>query len=41
MDAEPIEKFLKLFNFTTTNAILIKLTTDIYLYKVGPILTIP
>ena len=31
MDAESIKKT---FNFTTTNAILVKLTTDIYLNKV-------
>ena len=34
MDAESIQKTLKFFNFTTTVAILMKLTTDIYLNKV-------
>ena len=34
MDAKLIQKTLKIFNFTTTYAILIKLTTDIYLKKV-------
>ena len=31
MDGESIQKT---FNFTTTNAILMKLTTDVYLNKV-------
>ena len=34
MDSEVIEKTIKNFNFTTTNAILIKLTTNMYLNKV-------
>ena len=34
MDSEVIEKTMKNFNFTTTNAILIKLTTNMYLNKV-------
>ena len=34
MDTESIRKTLKTFNFTTTNAIPMKLTTDIYLTKV-------
>ena len=34
MDSEVIQKTLKDFNFTTTNAILIRLTTNIYLNKV-------
>ena len=34
MNVESIRKTLKIFNFTTTNAILMKLTTDIYLNKV-------
>ena len=34
MDAESIQKTLKFFNFTTTVAIHMKLTTDIYLNKV-------
>ena len=31
MDAQSIQKSLKIFTFATTNAILMKLTTDIYL----------
>ena len=34
MDAESIQETLKTFNFTTIYAILMKLTTDIYLNKV-------
>ena len=34
MDAESIQKNVKIFNFTTTNAIQMKLTTDIYLNKI-------
>ena len=34
MDSEVIEKTMKNFNFTTTNAILIKLTTNMYLNEV-------
>ena len=34
MDAELIQKSLKIVNFTTTNAILITLTTGIYLNKI-------
>ena len=34
MDSEVIQKTMKNFNFTTTNAILIKLTTTMYLNKV-------
>ena len=34
MDTESWQKTLKIFNFTTTYAILMKLTTDIYLNKV-------
>ena len=34
MDAESMQKKLKTFNYTTTNAIVMKLTTDIYLNKV-------
>ena len=34
IDAESIRKTLKTFNFPTINAILTKLTTDIYLNKV-------
>ena len=34
MDTESIQQILKIFNFTTTYAILMKLTTDIYLNKV-------
>ena len=34
MDSEVIEKTMKNFNFTTTNAILINLTTNMYLNKV-------
>ena len=34
MDTESIQKTLKIFNFTTTYAILMKVTTDIYLNKV-------
>ena len=34
MDTESIRKILKTFNFTTTNAIPMKRTTDIYLTKV-------
>ena len=34
MDAESIQETLKIFNFTTIYAILMKLTTDIYLNKV-------
>ena len=33
METESIQKTLKIFNFTTTYAILMKLTTDIYLNK--------
>ena len=33
MDAESMQKNLKIFNYTTTNAIVMKLTTDIYLNK--------
>ena len=35
MDAESIQETLKIFNFTTTYAILMELTTNIYLYKVS------
>ena len=34
MDAESTQETLKIFNFTTTYAILIKLTKNIYLNKV-------
>ena len=34
MDAESVRKALKVFNLTTTNAILMKLTTKMYLNKV-------
>ena len=34
MDAETIEETLKIFNFTTTYAILMELTKNIYLNKV-------
>ena len=34
MDAEPIQKTLNIFNFTTIYAILMKLIADIYLDKV-------
>ena len=34
IDAESIQKALKIFTFTTTNATLMKLITDIYLNKV-------
>ena len=34
MTAESIRKTLKIFNFTNTNALLMKPTTDIYLNKV-------
>ena len=34
MAADSIQKTLKIFNFTTTNAILVKLTADIYPNKV-------
>ena len=34
MDFEAIQKTLKIFNFTTTNAILINLTTNMHLNKV-------
>ena len=34
MDAESIRKTLKIFNFPTANAILMRLAPDIYLYKV-------
>ena len=34
MDTEAIKKTLRILNFTTAYAILIKLTTDIYLNKV-------
>ena len=33
VDAESIQETLKTFNFTTTDATLMKLTTDIYLNK--------
>ena len=33
MDVQSIQKTLKIFNFTTTFAILMKLATDIYLNK--------
>ena len=33
MDAESIEETLKIFNFRTTHAILMELTTNIYLNK--------
>ena len=33
METESIQKTLKIFNFTATFAILMKLTTDIYLNK--------
>ena len=33
MDAESAQETLKIFNFTTTYAILIKLTKNIYLNK--------
>ena len=33
MDAESIQETLKTFNFTTTDATLMKLTRDIYLNK--------
>ena len=31
MDAESIQKTFKIYNFTTTYTILMKLTTDVYL----------
>ena len=34
MNAESIQKALNIFNFTTTHAIVMKLTTDIYLNNV-------
>ena len=34
MDSEAIQKTLKIFNFTTTDFILMKTTTNMYLYKV-------
>ena len=34
MDAESIQETLKIFNFTTTYAILMELATNIYLNKV-------
>ena len=34
MNAESIQKILKIFNFTTTYTIMMKLTSDIYLDKV-------
>ena len=34
IDAESKQKTLKIFNFTTTYAILMKITADIYLNKV-------
>ena len=34
MDAESIRKTLKIFNFTNSNAILMKITADMYLNKV-------
>ena len=33
MDAASSQKYLKLYNLTTTNAALIKLTAIMYLYK--------
>ena len=33
MDAESVRKTLKTFNLTTTNDILMKLTTIMYLYE--------
>ena len=33
MDAESVQKTLKIFNLTTTNAMLIKLTTIVYLHE--------
>ena len=33
MDAESVPKTLKVFNLTTANAILMKLTTIMYLHK--------
>ena len=33
MDAESVRKILKIYNFTTTNAILMKLTKVMYLHK--------
>ena len=33
MDAETIQKFLKIYNFATTNAFLMKVTTNVYLKK--------
>ena len=33
MDAESVRKMLEIFNLTTTNAILMKLTTIMYLYE--------
>ena len=33
MNTESIQKTLKIFHFTTTYAILMKLTTDIYFNK--------
>ena len=33
MDAESVRKALKIFNLTTTNAILMKFTTIMYLHK--------
>ena len=33
MDAESIQETLKIFNFRTTEAILMELTTNIYLIK--------
>ena len=37
MDTESIQETLKNFNFTTTYAILMRLTTDIYLNKFFPL----
>ena len=34
MNVESIQKALKIFNFATKNAILMKITTNIYLNKV-------
>ena len=33
MDAESVRKMLEIFNLTTTNAILMKLTTIMYLHE--------
>ena len=35
MDVDSIQKKIKILSFTTTKAIMMKLTTDIYLNKYG------